>query len=116
MRNIIKNYLVGFGREYHFEARVHEAENGREAVIALGSNNVDIVFLDWNMPGYSGVDFLRTIRTMEQYKNLPVVMVTSEMSKENIITAFKEGAREYIIKPIDDDIFKKKIIAILEKI
>lgn len=86
-----------------------EAENGLEAFKLVQSRPIDLVLLDWNMPKFSGIDFLKQIRSIDQYKKLPIIMVTSEAAKANIIEALKYGASDYIIKPMDENRFKEKI-------
>ena len=86
-----------------------EAGDGILAMKILAENKVDLILLDWNIPGMSGIDFLKQIKTMEKYKNIPVIMITSEAAKLNIIEAVKAGATAYVIKPIDDKIFMEKI-------
>jgi two-component system chemotaxis response regulator CheY len=89
-----------------------EASNGQEALEKLKTNPVNLVLLDWNMPQLSGIDFLKTVRAMEEYKNLPIIMVTSEAAKFNVIEALKQGATDYIIKPIDRKVFVEKLTKI----
>jgi two-component system chemotaxis response regulator CheY len=67
------------------------------------------VLLDWNMPELSGLDFLKKIRAVEKYKHLPVIMVTSEAARYNVIEALKNGATDYIIKPVNEKNFREKI-------
>ncbi|MDR0525544.1 MAG: response regulator [Spirochaetaceae bacterium] len=91
-----------------------EAENGEEAFKAIQSHTVDLVFLDWNMPKMLGIDFLKQIRSIPKFKTVPIIMVTSEIGKANVIEALKNGASDYIIKPIDNKIFKEKVSKILK--
>jgi two-component system chemotaxis response regulator CheY len=112
MRNLIKNYFTELGTGH---CDYVDAENGEEAFKLVQNRSIDLVFLDWNMPKMSGIEFLKQIRSISQYKQLPIVMVTSEISKTNVIEALKNGATDYIIKPIDDKIFKEKILKILKK-
>ena len=86
-----------------------EAKDGEEALSLLDSQKVDLVLLDWNMPRLSGIDFLKQVRAMEQYNHLPIIMVTSEAAKFNVIEALKHGATDYITKPIRLDLFKSKL-------
>ena len=105
MRNIVKNTFS----EMKIPCRFLEAANGKEALAELVSNTVDLVLLDWNMPELSGIDFLKQVRSMDQYKNLPIIMVTSESAKYNVIEALKNGATDYIIKPVNEKIFLDKL-------
>ena len=105
MRNIVKNIFS----ELKIPCQFLEAGTGKEALTMLQSNQVHLILLDWNMPELSGIDFLKQIRTMDQYKNLPIIMVTSESAKYNVIEALKSGATDYIIKPINEKIFTEKL-------
>jgi len=75
----------------------------------LEKNEIHLVLLDWNMPELSGLDFLKKIRAVEKYKHLPVIMVTSEAARYNVIEALKNGATDYIIKPVNEKNFREKI-------
>jgi two-component system chemotaxis response regulator CheY len=86
-----------------------EAENGEEALQKLLTHKIHLVLLDWNMPKLLGIDFLREARSMEQYKDLPIIMVTSESAKYNVIDAIDAGATDYIVKPINEKVFLQKI-------
>ncbi|MDR2630942.1 MAG: response regulator [Spirochaetaceae bacterium] len=109
MRNIVKNTfsLMKIPCQYV------EASNGREALEQLVNQKIDLVLLDWNMPQLSGIEFLKTIREKEEYKNLPVIMVTSEAARYNVIEALKNGATDYIIKPVNEKNFKEKLSKII---
>jgi two-component system chemotaxis response regulator CheY len=105
MRNIVKNTFS----QLKILCQFLEAGNGRDALNVLEANQVHLVLLDWNMPELSGIDFLKQVRAMEQYKNLPIIMVTSEAAKYNVIEALKNGATDYIIKPVSEKIFMEKM-------
>jgi len=109
MRNIVKNTFAAM--KVPFEC--FEAENGKQALKLLEANNITIVFLDWNMPGMDGIDFLKIVRGMPQYKDLPVVMVTSERGKFSVIEALQSGATDYMVKPVQEKVFKEKVQEIL---
>ena len=108
MRNIVKNTFT----ELNIPCTYLEAENGKKALQLLETNKVNIVFLDWNMPEMDGFDFLKKVKSMPDYQNLPVVMVTSEAAKYNVIEALDAGATDYIVKPVHDKVFKQKVSAI----
>jgi two-component system chemotaxis response regulator CheY len=108
MRNIVKNTFT----ELKIVCQFMEAENGDEALQLLQSKTVNLVLLDWNMPGLSGFDFLKKVRAMDLYKELPIVMITSEAAKYNVVDALLNGATDYIIKPVDEKIFTEKITKI----
>jgi two-component system chemotaxis response regulator CheY len=105
MRNIVKNTFILMKIPCQFV----EAANGQDALHQVMNHKIDLVLLDWNMPQLSGIDFLKTIRAKEEYKNLPVIMVTSEAARYNVIEALKCGATDYIIKPINEKNFKEKL-------
>ena len=109
MRNIVKNTFAAMKKPFE----CFEAENGKQALRLLEANNITIVFLDWNMPGMDGMDFLKVVRAMPQYKDLPIVMVTSERGKFSVIEALQSGATDYIVKPVQEKVFKEKVQEIL---
>jgi two-component system chemotaxis response regulator CheY len=90
-----------------------EAADGEDALRKLRMQTIHLVLLDWNMPKLSGIDFLKTVRTMEEYKDLPIIMVTSEAAKYNVIDAIDSGATDYIVKPINEKIFFDKLSQIV---
>jgi two-component system chemotaxis response regulator CheY len=105
MRNTVKGVFSGVETACNFI----EAKDGEEALALLETQPIDLILLDWNMPRLSGIDFLKQIRAMEKYKDLPIIMVTSEAAKFNVIEALKNGATDYITKPIKLDLFKQKL-------
>jgi len=108
MRNLVKNTFAAL----KIPANYLEAENGRDAYVLLKSNKVSMVLLDWNMPKMDGMEFLKVVRSMPEYKTLPIVMVTSESAKYNVIEALQNGATDYIIKPVREKVFKEKLLEI----
>ncbi len=94
MRRIVRNLLKELGF-----ANVQEAEDGIDALNKLRSDQFDFVVTDWNMPNMTGIELLRGIRADTNLKHLPVLMVTAEAKKENIIEAAQAGASGYIVKP-----------------
>jgi len=111
MRRIIRNLLkeLGYGN-------VDEAEDGNVAWKKLKNGNFDFVISDWNMPGKDGLELLKLIRSDNALAKLPVLMVTAEAKKENIIEAARSGASGYIVKPFSASILDEKINKILDKI
>ncbi|MDR1428888.1 MAG: response regulator [Spirochaetaceae bacterium] len=105
MRNIVKNTFS----ELRIPCEFVEAANGKDALSLLESRTISLVLLDWNMPQLSGLDFLKKVRSMESYKKLPIIMVTSEAAKYNVIEALKSGATDYIIKPLHEKSFLDKL-------
>jgi len=94
MRRIVRNLLKELGF-----TNVDEAEDGVVALGKLKSEKFDFVVSDWNMPNMTGIDLLRSIRADAALQHLPVLMVTAEAKKENIIEAAKAGASGYVVKP-----------------
>jgi two-component system chemotaxis response regulator CheY len=105
MRNIVMNTF----NQLKIPCQFIESPNGRDALEQLQNRKIDLVLLDWNMPELSGIDFLKKVRAMEQYKGLPIIMITSESAKYNVIEALKSGATDYIVKPVNDKVFFEKI-------
>jgi len=105
MRNIVKNIF----EESKMPVQFLEAPDGQKALQALLINQVDLVLLDWNMPNLSGIDFLKKVRAMDGYQNIPIIMVTSEASKINVVEAVREGVTAYITKPINPAVFLEKL-------
>jgi two-component system chemotaxis response regulator CheY len=108
MRNIVKNIFT----DLKVPCTFFEAGNGAAALNLLEANKISIVFLDWNMPEMDGLDFLKKIRLIPKYENLPVVMVTSEAARYSVVEALQEGATDYIIKPINERTFREKVLKI----
>jgi two-component system chemotaxis response regulator CheY len=94
MRRIVRNLLKELGF-----VNVQEAEDGVDALNKLRGEPFDFVVSDWNMPNMTGIDLLRAIRADATLKHLPVLMVTAEAKKENIIQAAQAGASGYVVKP-----------------
>ena len=104
MRRIVKNILkqIGF-------TNIIEAEDGKSALKMLQSDKFDLIMCDWNMPEMPGIELLIRMRSDEQLKGIPFVMVTAEAQKENIIEAVKAGVNSYIVKPFTAEIVDQKL-------
>ncbi|MEY4194325.1 MAG: hypothetical protein RLZZ226_693 [Pseudomonadota bacterium] len=111
MRRIIKNLL----RELGFNNTI-EADDGQTALPKLRTGGVDFLITDWNMPGMSGIELLRTIRADANLKGLPVLMVTAEAKREQIVEAAQAGVNGYVIKPFTAATLEEKINKIFERI
>ncbi|MBM7866072.1 response regulator [Heliobacterium gestii] len=91
-----------------------EASEGAEALAILEAHpDMDLILLDWNMPGMNGWEFLQTIKHHPRYKHIPVMMVTTEGERENIVRAIRAGAIHYLVKPFTMEELLKKIIECL---
>jgi len=110
MRRIVRNLLKELGY-----TNVDEAEDGAIALQKLNSTPFDFVVTDWNMPNMDGLTLLQTIRRTPQLKHLPVLMITAEAKKENIIAAAQAGASGYIVKPFTSATLAEKLQKIFEK-
>jgi two-component system chemotaxis response regulator CheY len=111
MRRIIKNLLKDLGF-----ANIQEADDGNTALPMLNQGDFDFVVTDWNMPGMQGIDLLRAIRADEKLKHLPVLMVTAEAKKEQIVAAAQAGVNGYVIKPFTAGTLKQKLEKIFERL
>ena len=111
MRRIIKNLLKDLGF-----ANIQEADDGNTALPMLQQGDFDFVITDWNMPGMQGIDLLRAIRADANLKNIPVLMVTAEAKKEQIVAAAQAGVNGYVIKPFTAATLKEKLAKIFERL
>ena len=104
MRRIVKNIMKQLGF-----ANVEEAENGQDALDKLKAESFGFVISDWNMPVMTGIDLLRAIRADDKLKAIPVLMVTAEAQKENLLEAIKAGVSNYIVKPFTAEVLQEKM-------
>jgi two-component system chemotaxis response regulator CheY len=107
MRNIVKNCLLANKRFQDVE--FHDAADGVEAAAMLEKIKVDLLLLDWNMPRLNGLDLVKKLRADTKYDRLPIIMVTSEAAKYNVIEAVKAGVNDYLIKPVSEKNLMEKI-------
>ena len=112
MRRIIKKNIL---KEIGY-TNVDEADDGSTALEKLKSARFDFVVTDWNMPNMPGIDLLKAIRQDPDLKATPVLMVTAEAAKENVVTAVAAGVNNYIVKPFTAAALKERIDLILEKL
>lgn len=110
MRRIVKNLLNELGF-----SDITEADDGKTALPLLQGGQFDFVITDWNMPGMPGIELLRHIRADERLKGIPVLMVTAEAQREQIIEAAKAGVSGYIVKPFTGVTLKEKLDKIFER-
>jgi len=111
MRRIVKNLLKDLGLE-----NVDEAEDGMVAISKLQSGNFDLVISDWNMPNKDGLTLLKEIRADGALAKIPVLMVTAEAKKENIVAAAQAGANGYIVKPFTAAVLEEKLNKVFSKL
>jgi len=110
MRRIIKGLLGDLGY-----TNVTEADDGTTALPLLKAGSFDLLITDWNMPGMQGVELLRHVRADERLKKLPVLMLTAEAKREQIVEAAQAGVNGYVIKPFTAATLKEKIDKIFGK-
>ncbi|MEH6556587.1 MAG: chemotaxis response regulator CheY [Oceanicoccus sp.] len=111
MRRIIKNLLRDLGF-----TNTAEADDGSTALPMLQNGRFDFLITDWNMPGMSGIDLLKAVRADEQLKKMPILMVTAEAKRDQIIEAAQAGVNGYVVKPFTAAVLKEKIEKIFERV
>ncbi|MCK2185128.1 chemotaxis response regulator CheY [Halomonas getboli] len=111
MRRIVRSLLKELGF-----TNVEEAEDGQDALNKLKGGGFEFVVSDWNMPNLDGLEMLKQIRADDGLKELPVLMVTAEAKKENIIAAAQAGASGYVVKPFTSATLEEKLNKIFEKL
>ena len=111
MRRIVRNLLKELGY-----TQAEEAEDGAIALQKLQAGGFDFVVSDWNMPNMDGLQLLQAVRADPALKHLPVLMITAEAKKENIIAAAQSGANGYIVKPFTAGTLNDKLVKIFEKL
>jgi len=110
MRRIVKNLLKDIGFE-----NIEEADDGKTALPILKTGKIDFLVTDWNMPGLSGIDLVKTIRSEPALANIPILMVTAEAKREQIIEAAQAGVNGYVVKPFTAQVLKEKIEKIFSR-
>jgi len=110
MRRIVRNLLKELGY-----TNVEEAEDGAVALQRLKGGGIQFVITDWNMPNMTGIELLKAVRADDSLKHLPVLMITAEAKKENIVEAAQSGASGYIVKPFTAATLEEKMNKVFEK-
>jgi len=109
MRRIIKNTLARLGYQ-----DILEGADGLEGWAAIDANpDVEMLITDWNMPEMNGLELVKKVRADERFKDLPIIMVTTEGGKAEVITALKAGVNNYIVKPFTPQVLKEKLGAVM---
>ncbi len=111
MRRIVKNLLRDLGFN-----NTQEVDDGLTALPMLKKGDFEFVVTDWNMPGMQGIDLLKNIRADDELKHLPVLMITAEAKREQIIEAAQAGVNGYIVKPFTAATLKEKLDKIFERL
>jgi two-component system chemotaxis response regulator CheY len=109
MRKIEKNILGQLGIK-----NVDEADDGSTALPKLKTNTYDVVLLDWNMPNMTGLELLKAMRAEESLKSVPVIMVTAEALKDNVVAAAQAGVNDYVVKPFNAATLEEKLRKVLK--
>lgn len=111
MRRIVRGLLSELGYR-----NTVEAEDGQNALSILRKQPIDFVITDWNMPRMQGIDMLRAIRSDQKLAPVPVLMVTAEAKREQILAAAQAGVNGYVVKPFTAVTLKEKINRIFERL
>jgi two-component system chemotaxis response regulator CheY len=111
MRRIIKNLLRDLGF-----TNTAEADDGVTALPMLLNGNFDFLVTDWNMPGMTGIDLLKAVRADSRIKDMPILMVTAEAKRDQIVEAAQAGVNGYVVKPFTAAVLKEKIEKIFERV
>ncbi len=110
MRRIIKNLLRDLGF-----TNTSEADDGVTALPMLQNGNFDFLVTDWNMPGMTGIELLKAVRADDRIKDMPILMVTAEAKRDQIVEAAQAGVNGYVVKPFTAAVLKEKIEKIFER-
>ncbi len=111
MRRIIKNLLRDLGF-----TNTEEADDGNTALPLLQSGKFDFLITDWNMPGMTGIELLKAVRSDDKLVKLPILMVTAEAKRDQIVEAAQAGVNGYVVKPFTAAALKDKIEKIFERV
>jgi two-component system, chemotaxis family, chemotaxis protein CheY len=106
MRNIHKNALIKCGVK---RIDMVDADNGLTALSIAKSQTIDLFLVDWNMPKLDGLELLKELRSIPDYASTPIIMITSEAAKYNVMEAIEAGITNYIVKPVSEKAFVEKI-------
>ena len=109
MRRIVRKALKQLGYNHIFEA-----DDGTSALEVLKKEKIQFIIADWNMPRMPGIELLKTVRSTEEWKSLPFLMVTAEGQREYVLEAVKHKVSNYIVKPFTAEVLREKINKILE--
>ena len=106
--------IIAHSHERLVFADIIEAENGVDALNKLEGQKIDLVITDWNMPEMNGADLVKTLRSMPEYGEIPIVMITTRGMKDDVMTAMKLGVNGYVIKPFTPDVLKSKLELVMK--
>jgi len=111
MRRIVKNLLAEIGFN-----NIVEADDGKTALPILENGGIDFLVTDWNMPGMPGIDLLKAVRADPKLSALPVLMVTAEAKREQILEAAQAGVNGYVVKPFTAETLKEKVDKVFDRL
>lgn len=106
MRRIHKGILIEHGVP---ESDILEAEDGKVALEMSAAKHIDLFLVDWNMPKLNGLEFVRTVRAIDSYRTTPIIMITSEAARYNVVEAIQAGVTNYVVKPVKGNALFEKI-------
>lgn len=106
MRTIHRNVLLELGVD---ESGIVEASDGKRALELASAQVMDLFLVDWNMPELNGLEFVKTLRALVAYRAVPIIMITSEAAKYNVLEAIEAGVTNYIVKPVKPAALKEKL-------
>jgi len=112
MRRIIKNLLRDIGFD---PLLIDEADDGRTGIDACINKTYDLVLSDWNMPGVTGIEFLKWVRSSSNQKEVPFILITAEQKRSQILEAAQAGVDNYIVKPFTSALLNERINKVLER-
>jgi two-component system chemotaxis response regulator CheY len=112
MRRIIGNVVMQLGID---KEDFDEAEDGVKAWGMLANKQYDVILTDWNMPNMNGLDLVKKVRKEGNHQSTPIIMITTEGGKGEVITALKAGVNNYIVKPFNAQILKEKLDGVFKK-
>ena len=107
IRKIISDSLTTLGF-----ADIEQAGDGQIALTKLGG--VELILTDWNMPNMNGLEFVKTVRQMPDYSKVPIIMVTTEAGKAEVVEALRNGVNNYVVKPFTPAVLKEKLSAVID--
>ena len=115
LRDLLKAYLRRLGYR-----QISEAGDGREAYQMMisakaGGNSFELVISDWNMPNMTGLDLLKLVRSLPDWKTLPFLLLTTENEKEKVMEGVMAGASNYIVKPVEEKVLEEKLMRVWQK-
>lgn len=113
MRRIIISVLLQMGIP---DDNIGDAKDGMDALGKLKSTKYDLILTDWNMPRMDGLNLVKNLRHLPRYKTTPIMMITTEGGKDEVIQALKSGINNYIVKPFNAETLRAKLEPMIKKL